>query len=230
MITIENSIHVNTLFLTWQSNIDRNQRYLVGALKRTDDGFEFSYMTETQDFIDAKEQGFQGYPAFPLNKGPFTNDVTATFMKRLPPRSRRDFKKYLTNHHLSEDFQGCDFDLIAHTGIKLPSDGFDLIPNLEEAELPFEYLMEVAGTRYYLNYGQVTAIKLDTPVELRCENDNKYDCQAIAMFVDGVHIGYVNKLFCKTVRKLMLRDLECRVAQISGTEERPLIYVILAAK
>ncbi|MDE1226124.1 hypothetical protein MCT03_18215 [Vibrio aestuarianus] len=227
---IENSIHVNTLFLTWQSNRDRNQRYLVGALKKLESGFEFSYLTETQDYSDAIAQGFLGYPAFPLNKGSFTNDVMTTFMKRLPPRSRRDFKRYLVNHHLPEEFDGNDFDLIAHTGIQLPSDGFDLIPNLEEADIPFDYLMEVAGTRYYLDFEQSSAIQLGSKVSLRCENENEFDCNAVAMFVNQTKIGYVNKLFCQTVRKLMEREVDCYVAKVSGTSERPLIYVMLSAK
>lgn len=229
MIMIENSIHVNTLFLTWQSNLDRNQRYLVGSLKRLSSGFEFSYLVKTLDYENALAQGFQGYPAFPLDKGPFTNDVMATFMKRLPPRSRRDFKKYLLNHHLPETFDGSDFDLIAHTGIQLPSDGFDLIPNLEEAALPFDYMMEVAGTRYYLSYEQVSEIEPNSIVELKPEDDNEFDCNAVSVELDGVIIGYVNKLFCKTVRKLMNKNLNCFVAKVSGTLERPLIYVMVSA-
>lgn len=227
---IENSIHVNTLFLTWQSNRDRHQRYLVGALRKLESVFEFSYLTETQDYSDAISQGFLGYPAFPLDKGPFTNDVMTTFMKRLPPRSRRDFKKYLVNHHLPEKFDGNDFDLIAHTGIQLPSDGFDLIPNLEEADIPFEYLMEVAGTRYHLNYEQLESIQHRSKVSLYNENENEFDCNAVALFVNQIKIGYVNKLFCQTVRKLMEREVECYVAKRSGTIERPLIYVMLCAK
>jgi len=84
-------------------------------------------LTDSQDYVDAIKNGFTGYPAFGLNKGPFTNNVMDTFMKRLPPRSRRDFGKFLANHHLSENFDGSDFDLIVHTGISLPSDGFDLL-------------------------------------------------------------------------------------------------------
>lgn len=227
---IENSIHVNTLFLTWQSNQDRNQRYLVGTLKKLESGFEFSYLTDTQDYVDALKYDFMGYPAFPLDKGVFTNDVMTTFMKRLPPRSRRDFSKYLINHYLPVDFNGDDFDLIAHTGIQLPSDGFNLIPNLEEAEIPFEYLMEVAGTRYHLDFEQTSQLQLGSKVDLRCENENEFDCNAVAMFVNQTKIGYVNKFFCKTIRKLMERDLGCCIAKVSGTIERPLIYVMLSAK
>ena len=120
-------IQVNTLFLIWMPPSERSRRYLVGRLTRSGDSYEFSYLTDSQDYVDAIKNGFTGYPAFGLNKGPFTNNVMDTFMKRLPPRSRRDFGKFLANHHLSENFDGSDFDLIVHTGISLPSDGFDLL-------------------------------------------------------------------------------------------------------
>ena len=230
MISIENSIHVNTLLLTWQSNKDRNQRYLVGQLKRLSDDFEFSYLTETQDYDAALEAGFTGYPAFPLGNGPFKNDVMTTFMKRLPPRSRRDFKKYLVNHNLPESFDGSDFDLITHTGIQLPSDGFDLIPNLEEAECPFDYMLEVAGTRYHLTYEQTLELEVGASVELLCEDDNEFDCKAVAMYTNGLLIGYVNKLLCSTIRSLIKREMQCSIAKKSGTPERPLIYVMLSVK
>lgn len=230
MITIQNTIQVDTLLLTWQSNKDRNQRYLVGVIKKLNSDFEFSYLTGTQDYQLAIEQGFLGYPAFPLNKAPFSNDVMATFMKRLPPRSRRDFRKFLVSHHLPEYFDGSDFDLIAHTGIQLPSDGFNLIPNLDESGIPFDYLMESAGTRYHLSHDNVSKLELGTTVTLECDNDNLYDCHAISMKIDDVTLGYVNKLFCPTIRKLMSRELVCSIAKISGTPERPLIYVMLSVK
>lgn len=228
MNTIENSIQVNTLFLTWQSNLDRHERYLVGAIKRLDSDFEFSYLKETQDYEDAVKLGFVGYPAFPLAKDKFTNNVMGTFMKRLPPRSRGDFKKYLVNHFLPENFDGNDFDLIAHTGIQLPSDGFDLIPDISEAKIPFDYLMEVAGTRYYLNHEKVSDIKIGSHVDLKCEDENEFDCNAIAMMIDNQVIGYVNKLFCLTIRKLMKRRYSCNVVKKTGTEERPIISVIFS--
>ncbi|WP_130536431.1 HIRAN domain-containing protein [Thiomicrorhabdus indica] len=230
MIVINNPIHVNTLFLTWQSNKDRHQRYLVGEIKRQNDKHEFSYLTQTQDYASALEQGFLGYPAFPLNKGTFSNDVMATFMKRLPPRSRRDFKKYLTNHNLPETFDGSDFDLITHTGVQLPSDGFDLIPNLEEATIPFDYLMELAGTRYYLTYEEVSNLDINSVVELKTEDSNEYDNQAITVLIDNKILGYINKLLCPTVRKLMDRNIECKIAKKSGTQDRPLIYVMLRVR
>ena len=90
--------------------------------------------------------------------------------------------------------------------------------------------MQVAGTRYYLNYEQAASIDLGASVELQCDNDNSFDGQAIALLVDGKIIGYVNKLMCSTLRSLMKTNISCRVAKISGTQERPLIYVMISVK
>lgn len=228
---IINTLHVNTLFLTWQSNTERNQRYLVGALKRTkDNNFEFLYLTGTSDYEAALAQGFKGYPAFRLDDEVFSNDVIATFAKRLPPRSRRDFKNYLINHHLPENFEGDDFDLISHTGIQLPSDGFNLIPNLSEADIPFDYVMEVAGTRHYMSSSEVESIAIGAKVDIRCEDDNEYDSNAIALSIDGQLIGYVNKSICPAFRELLQREVTCVVVKKSGTTIRPLIYVTLSVR
>lgn len=230
MTMTEHLLHVNTLFLTWQSKVesDRNQRYLVGMLQNNAGNFEFSYLTNTTDYQNACEQGFVGYPAFRLNEQVYNDGVMATFMKRLPPRSRRDFKQYLLNHHLPADFSGSDFDLITHTGIQLPSDGFNLIPNFSEANIPFDYLMEVSGTRHYLTYEEVENIQVGTNVQLECEDDNIYDSNAIKLSISGQKIGYINKILCPAIRTLLLRKISCVVEKISGTEERPLIYIMFS--
>ncbi len=221
---IEYLLHVNTLFLTWQSNSDR-KRYLVGELKKSKDADEFSYLVDTEDYKKAHDNGFLGYPAFPLGSKTYTNNVMATFMKRLPPRSRRDFTKYLKNNQLPETFKGNDFELITHTGIMLPSDGFDLIPDLSKATVPFDYVMEVAGTRHHLSFDEVGAIKIGTPVQFECEDENEHDSNAVALLIDGKKIGYINKLICPSFRKLMSKNISFQVLKTSGTLERPLIYV-----
>ena len=228
MIMIENPICVKTLYLTWQSQFGNRERFCVGKLTRIEESYAFSYLTKTADYEEAVRNGFIGYPAFPLKSGVFTNDVIPTFLKRIPPRSRKDFRRYLVNHHLHESFQRDDFDLIAHTGIQLPSDGFNLIPDLTESNIPFDYLLEVAGTRYYINSDDVDKINIGSKVSFICENDNCHDKHAIAIFVGDQHIGYVNKLMCPAIRTLLSKNIKGIVAKKSGTIERPLIYLMLS--
>ena len=231
MSTVQNILNVNTLFLTWQSNQDRNKRYFVGEVKRVGTKVTFNYSVGTADYEEAIKEGFTGYPAFKLNKSTFENDIIPTFMKRLPPRSRRDFVKYLKNYQLSESFVGSDFDLIAHTDIQLPSDGFGLIPNLLESTIPFDYIMEVVGTRYNISYEEFSNLNIGDEIELVEDVDNKSDSQAVALYVNSMKVGYVNKLLCKSIKALMLTQcLTSVISKLSGTKERPLIYTMLSAK
>lgn len=232
MITIQNALNVSTLFLTWQSNRDRNRRYFVGIVsKDMDNTVSFKYSIGSRDFEEAKEMGFVGFPAFKISEEVYTNDVLNSFVKRLPPKSRRDFSKYLSQHNLPVDFTGSDFQLLSHTGIQLPSDGFDLVPDLSQATIPFDYIMEVAGTRHYLSFEQVSEVSIGSEIELRCEDDNEFDKHAIAVYLHGSLIGYVNRLLCTTVRTLMANKcLTCRIVKKSGTVDRPLLYVMLSAR
>lgn len=230
MQTIDNFLEVDTLLLTWQSGHDRNKRYCVGEVSKEAEGYSFKYLTNTKDFEEAKSIGFAGFPAFKLSETTYRNDVLYSFRKRLPPKSRRDFSKFLAQHGL-ESFSGDDFQLICHTGVQLPSDGFDLIPNLEQATIPFEYFTELAGTRYHLSFDQVCELQLGTEVSLHCESENKYDGNAIATYLEGQKIGYINRLLCKPLKSLMReRDVSCKIVRKAGSVDRPLVYVLLTVR
>jgi hypothetical protein len=231
MNSIEYLLDIKTLFLTWQSSNDRNKRYRVGTLAKKGDVVSFTYLTDSDDFEEALEEGFKGYPAFKISGETYTNQVLETFKKRLPPSSRRDFKKFLAQYLLPGEFHGSDFQLISHTGIQLPSDGFDLVPNLSEAEVPFDYLTEVAGTRYHLNFDDVCELPLGVEVDLVCEDDNQHDCNALAVSAGGQKIGYVNRWLCSSLRDLLNKKcVKAYVAKKSGTIERPLVYLLLKAR
>lgn len=232
MILVNNALDISTLLLVWQSNVNRHQRYRVGKVVRLEnEQFAFSYDVGTDDYKTACAEGFTGYPAFKLDEQVFTNNVIDTFMKRLPPRKRKDFKKYLRNQCLPEKFEVNDFVLIAHTGVRLPSDGFDLIPDLSEAPIPFDYLTEVAGTRYDLSYSEFDALTLGAHVYFEPEPDNEYDENAIAVYCGKVRVGYVNRLLCSTLSQLLAtREVTAVIAKKSGTKERPLLYLMLMVR
>ncbi|PCI29450.1 MAG: hypothetical protein COB67_04125 [SAR324 cluster bacterium] len=232
MTAIQNFLDVKTLFLTWQSNQNRQKRYFVGSIVHNENNeYCFSYNINSNDYKEAREEGYTGYPAFKLGAKVFTNNVIETFMKRLPPRSRKDFKKYLSHHYLSEDFNCSDFVLISHTGVQLPSDGFDLMPDLSEASIPFEYLMEVAGTRHNITFGDFDEIELDSNASLVPEPANTYDCNAIAIHCNSQRVGYVNRLLCTSIHRLIeTRSIDAVIAKKSGTSERPLLYLMLKVR
>lgn len=230
MITLVNLLEVNILFLTWQAQNGRGRRLVVGKIVK--DKFNhcnFSYTLDTDDYNSAVTAGFTGFPAFKIQNDPHLN-VLETFMKRLPPRNRNDFKKYLISHFLPENFSGDDFSLLAHTSAKLPSDGFTLIPDLSEPILPFDYVMEVAGTRYHTDHIDLEKLHIGCAVDIVLENSNNQDPNAIALYSLGKKIGYVNRLLCSCFRQLEANhQLKAEILKIIPDNDRPLIYTIIRA-
>lgn len=229
MLTIENYVQVNTLFLTWQTSHDRRQRYIVGEVRKTEQGYCLVYSTDTDDFNEARSKGFEGYPAFPLTEKTYNNDVMATFMKRLPPRTRTDFKDYLQSHHLPPSFDGDDFLLITHTGIRLPSDGFNLVPKLSEASIPFDFVMPLAaGSHYLKDYEKPDSIEVGQVLRLVAESDNEHDTNAVKVMLEDTQIGYVIRPLSQTVNDLLRRNVTCQVARKTRIESKLMIYLMIS--
>lgn len=229
MSRIENLIVVKKIFLVWQS-ADTGDRYLVATIEEVSGGYIFSYNEDSSEYKNACEKGFTGYPAFSLSQRIHSNNIMATFSSRLPPRSRADFAKYLKSYCLPEDFSGSDIVLLAYTGGSLPSDRFSFIPDLDASEAPFDYLMEVAGTRYCLKEPMtlLEEIKVGDIVQLELDLMNTYDKNAIGVFYNAKKIGYVNRLLCQTVKKYFLANkIQAVIGKKNGTNNRPLIYLIL---
>lgn len=229
MLKIKNTVHVRTLFLTWQQK-GKGFRYVVGRIeKRDDQHFTFQYDLNTEDFLKATTLGFNGYPAFKRQEKPHEERVISTFMKRLPPPSRTDYQKYLKSHLLPENFPGDDFELLCHTSAKLPSDGFTLLPDLSSASLPFDYNMEIAGTRYYLSIDKLNEVAIGDKVNFKHEVDNHEDEDAIAVLFSSRKIGNVNRVLSSTLKQMLKEKcVSGLVSRIIPDESRPLIYVLLS--
>lgn len=234
MIVIQNYIEQGQLLLTWQSPEPSRKRYCVGTVTLEDNGnCTLTYNIESPAFAEAKENGFTGYPAFNLADNHKFNDVLDTFSRRLPPKSRTDFKKFLSNNCLPENFCGSNFSLIAHSGIRLPGDTFDLIPDFSSLTRPFDYLHEIAGTRYsirdhLITFEQLRQIPTNHKLDLVMEPENEKDSNAIAFYYNDKKIGYVNRVLSEEVAKYISNDkITAILARQNGTEDRPLIYAML---
>ena len=141
----------------------------------------FRYLKHTLDFDEACKAGFKGFPAFHLkdkNDNEVHQGVIESLMRRLPPRKREDFADFLAQHRLPSPFNNSDMALLGYTGARLPSDGFALVPDFSECEVPCDYLMEVAGLRHILGT-DVSNIHLDDPVEFAIDQDNPVDQDAL---------------------------------------------------
>ena len=57
--------------------------------------YVFRYLDNKEDFTNAIKEGFVCYPAFRKLNQEYSEGVLETFLRRIPPRKRGDFNKYL---------------------------------------------------------------------------------------------------------------------------------------
>lgn len=230
MNLIERIVEPERLLLVWQApalDADRTRR-LVAAIEPDGRGaVRLRYLTETEDFRAAQEQGFQGYPAFPLTRAVHEQDVLAVLMRRVPPRSRADFAAFLADQALSERCELSDLALLAYSGARLPSDDFALLHPFEGAPVPCELVTEVAGFRHYGE--QLSAPpEAGMPVELRAEPDNRLDPDAVQVLLHGEVIGYVNRVQAATFRRwLETAKVEAVIHHVNGPAFRPMVTLFV---
>lgn len=222
---IEHTFAPTRLLLVWQAPDGRDRTlFAVGELRELGGTVAFRYLPDTDDFRRAVAQGFQCYPAFPRHEVEYTEGVMDSFMRRLPPRSRGDYAKYLEQWRLPASAALSDFALLAYSGAKLPSDGFSVIWPLDDVTAPGEILLEVAGFRYQ-GVG-LDALSIGMPVTFTAEPDNEKDSKALRIEVNGRRIGYVKRMQRDAVMNWLADyDVEAWLERFNGTAERPIVYV-----
>ncbi len=190
-------IEPNRLKMIWQSQGEDRTKYQVGEIIRSGHQTSLSYFRHEPTFLDALMAGFEGYPAFPLNKTVHHENVIETFSRRIPPRSRNDYHTYLTKNRISTDYQISDFALLGYTGGYLPSDGFSFAIDWRFQELPFIYLMEISGFRHHVGMHIDINNLLGKQIQFIPEPENEYDINAVAIYLADMKIGYVPRYYNK---------------------------------
>ncbi|MCF6337368.1 MAG: HIRAN domain-containing protein [Gammaproteobacteria bacterium] len=225
---IENIIEPSRLLLVWMPpDSFHRARYIVGKIDRLGDAFTLSYFTDSKDFIKAKKCGFGGYPAFRDTNVQHSSGVIDAFMRRLPPRNRGDFNKYLELLRVSGGSEFSDFALLGYSGAKLPGDGFSLIHPFDNVIGPCELLTEVAGFRYIEDVA-VEDIIIGDEVSFVPEPDNQYDPDAIKIMLNKKKIGYVNRGQLPAFRRWINdSNISAVIERSNGRPDRPLIYLFV---
>lgn len=228
---ISRIIEPQRLLLAWQSsNPEERLRRIIGDLVKIDENIiVLNYFKQSDDCKGALALGCIGYPSFPISKqDSYSDGVSETFMRRLPPRTRSDFNEYLENLRI-KDSNISDFALLGYSEAKLPSDGFSLIHIFEDVVGPFEFLSEVAGFRYY--EGMKMEIPLGTKVSFEIEKDNPYDPNAIKVLVNNMKIGYINRAFKERFASWILSNsVEAVIERKNGEPNNPRVILFVQVK
>lgn len=229
MSFIEHIVEPTKLLLAWQASDEKHRnRYIVGELSCTENDVNLIYYVGTDDFIKAREHGFECYPAF-KDVNQIHHNVLDAFMRRLPPRTRGDFPEYLTRLRLKSDVQISDFGLLGYSGAKLLSDGFSIIHPFNNVEGPCELMLEAAGYRHLQkkSENEVTP-QVGQSVSFSKEEHNEKTLEkAVRIDANGTCIGYVNRGLVSTFLDWIdsSRIEGAWVEKFNGTSENPVVYI-----
>lgn len=224
---IEHLVEPQRLLLYWQARESKKRsRYRVGQLVMKGGQVVLQY-DRGPEMAEAKQMGFEGYPAFPLKQAEHSHQVMEAFKRRLPPRSRGDFSRYLELRAIPAAAEISDFALLGYSGAKLPNDGFELVHPFDDPPEAFEVLLEVAGFRHEAELDASELNKGD-PVQFVPEPENPVDSRAIRMENAGRKLGYVPRGHLDMLHRMLDRGahLDGEVFRINGSPERPLVYVL----
>ncbi len=81
MNRIQHLIEPHRLFLAWQRPMagkERRSRRIVGEIERREGGAVFRYLDQQPDYQAARQEGFQGFPAFGIDEDPVTGSAHTT--------------------------------------------------------------------------------------------------------------------------------------------------------
>lgn len=229
MNLINHIIEPTRLLLAWQQHgTEKRRRFIVAELLKNSDGLiQLNYLEESRDFLQARELGFTNYPGFAVGESHL--DTLHIFMKRLPPRKRTDFGRFLTSIRIPEDATISDFALLGYSGARLPDDGFVFINPFENAKPPFELMTPIAGYYYHKDKAPKHSLAEGMSVELKKEPDNPKDSNAVAIWINGIQAGYINKGLPRSVNQWLDNGwVESTVIErLNGTPKNPRVLIFL---
>ena len=237
MSRIEHIIEPTKLLLSWQSPTgpDRS-RHIVAELHRNGDDADLVYLRDTDDYAAAKVKGFGvggEYQGFPAEKD--YSGVLAAFMRRLPPRSRSDFDKFMEAIRIPPGTEVSDFALLGYAGAKLPGDNFYIIHPFDEAQPPFEFLLQMAGCGHYRSSVPFEELKSGMAARFELELDRRYDPEAVRIVIPEVSpetAGYVYRGLASQFRKWLVAGLQIggTIERVNGIGDRPVVYLFVTVR
>ncbi|QDM19230.1 HIRAN domain-containing protein [Tardiphaga sp. vice278] len=238
---LENVSEPTSLYLAWQApdHFGKRFRWAVGTVKPGADGWVLRYFehgAEFEAFNDGKKYeeilslGYAGYAAFSTKVRVHTAGVAEALSRRLPPRGRADFDEYMKHFRLPQGLQISNFALLGKTEATLPSDGFSLVDPLDGNVVRCDLLTEVAGFRYYAAAAG-DLVRLGAKVEVSPEPLNKMDPRAIVFRINGVTIGYVNRLQTEAFHRwIETQSVDVEIERINGKAGRPRLFLFIRVR
>ena len=200
----------NSMKLIWRPK-PHTLRLVVGTLRREGEGFSFLY--DGPDFARAEVEGFAGYPGMSDYSKEYNGQAMNSFASRIPSRERPDIDRILAAWGADVDMT--DFQILGLTAGSLPTDMFELIPEIPATTGQFFYT-SLAGIQQYAKSEVFRTIPLDTNLVVQCDPENEYDCNAVSVRYDGHIVAYIKRVHCESVGQAIQNGIEvkCELARV----------------
>lgn len=220
-------IEPKELFLMWKDS--EGSRHQIGVLEEN----LFTYLPKEGDEMKkAIAAGFQGFPAFDMQKAEHRNPLPV-FMRRCPPKERRDFDEYLKAFSLnpeSPEVQNMsDFALLGYTGAYVPNNPFNLINPFSNQNKAFEFVMQIAGAHHwYFAKNSKEGIEGKNLQAIK-EPENTKDHNAVFLKLDDHKFGYIqrglNTSFASWIDDDRIESI--KISRVNGRADHPYAYAFV---
>lgn len=234
MNQIKHIIEPTKLLLCWQTpinNPDRTRR-VIGELYKENNKIGFRYLTETSDYKEALKLGLREYEGLPLSRDHHPQ-AFEVFKKRIPPRSRGDFNKYLNVLRLPVDRinEISDFALLGYSGARLPDDDYSIVNSFHAITPPVEFMLEISGFRHCEWKDNYEEVNIGDSITFESEPTNPTDSRAIKIIYNDKKMGYVSRVCLDSFHKWMTDstvNVSAVIERKNGTQNLPRIFLFVS--
>ncbi len=199
-----------TLKLIWRAR-PHTLRLVVGTLRVVDDTYSFVY--DGCDLATAVSEGFHGYPGMEMLESEFNGQAMNSFASRIPSRERPDIDQILSAWGANKGMP--DFQILGLTFGRLPTDMFELIPEIP-VERDIFYYTNLAGLQHYAHPELFQFLPIGTALSLEMEPGNAHDCDAVKVMYDGKLVAFIKRVHCESVCEALKAGItvDCNVVRI----------------
>lgn len=217
-------VEFDKIYLVWRKGAG-GRRTAVGELIRsTDNRYTFRYLPEAKEL--KKKEGFLPYTEFQSFDQTYNGQVVEIFAQRLTKRDRPDVASYYSFWEVDPSKADDKFYLLGKTQGLLATDNFEFLADYQL----------VPGLRFLTEVASLSALKLpkgslQVGDELRfeLEANNPVDSQAVKLFKQDQHVGYVKRYHGNVFSQVGAEKLRVTVKAIeqNGYVKRVFIRVEL---
>lgn len=192
----------NKLCLLWQNKKSRHW-YHVGNLTYEEDKYFFEYQVEQskRNVFEALKNGYRFHPAFPNINQKYESEILfSAFARRLPQKSRKDYRVILKNLGITKE--STDFEIMSITGGTINSDNYEFVRPIERDGTKFKLDFYLRGWRHHNDDWEY--LKVDDELSLILEPENEYDNDAVAIYKNNEKkIGYVPAFYSAFITEMI---------------------------